>query len=127
MTLLIPPPVLMQALIAAFAGLGAVALGVLVLHRAWLFHCANPDCLSPSIGERHFLLGFILLVIGVHWVIDGSAIVLGALYGSNDVAGEQVQSLVVFANATTRSIVFLISAHLVWEWWKGRERGGTSL
>jgi hypothetical protein len=115
----------MQALLAVFAGLGALSVGTLVMHRAWLFHCQNPDCVNPSVGERHFILGFTFAVIGAHWLIDGAAIILGYYAGDNKVAGEQVQSLVVFANAAARIVVFLLAAHLVLEWWKGRRRGTT--
>lgn len=106
MNLAIPPGVFIQALLALFAGLSALTLGVYSMHRAWRYHDHR--------SERDFLIGFCASTVGAAWVMASLSIGLGEVF-TDEAAQVQVQEVVVFTNAAARIIIILISLYLAHE------------
>lgn len=110
MTLLIPPPVLMQAVLAGVAGAMAIFLGITMVRRGWRYRDHR--------AERDFESGLCIIAVGVSWVILAGAIVLGSLVGDDEAMGQQIQEMVVFTNAAARIVVLLLGAHVLYTMWR---------
>jgi len=111
--LAIPPDGLVQAIISVVAGVVALLLGLYLMHRAWNYRDHR--------SERDFIIGFCLGAGGGAWVVLGVAIWLG-LSAEGTVAEAQIRELVVFTNATVRSVVFILGAHVLLQAWKDSRR-----
>jgi hypothetical protein len=112
MTLVIPPSVLIQMVVAGIAGVVGMLVGGILMHRAWNYRDHR--------SERDFLAGFMFATVGLAWLVITAALFFGTTYTSTS-QGRAIQELVVFTNAATRITVILIGAHVLLEELKARK------